>query len=157
MRTYWLIPGFALLLLGAGCALSKSQTNQTAQESVPELPTSKSEVAPLQAERAVPAEESAPALSASDSEPARVITLNAGEFYFEPSSIFAKAGEQVIINFGTVVGTHTFAIDELGISQTMTSGGSVSFTAPATSGRYTYYCSVGPHRTLGMTGTLAIE
>ncbi|MFA5946547.1 MAG: plastocyanin/azurin family copper-binding protein [Patescibacteria group bacterium] len=155
MKTVWLIPGFAVLLLGAGCALSKSQTNQVPSETTPIA--EKKMDAPVSGVRAPdPGSRESEEASSEPSSP-HIVTVDGGEFFFDPSSITAKTGETLMINFGTVTGHHIFTIDELNIAQAMTPGGSVTFTVPSTPGRYTYYCSVGPHRTLGMTGTLIVE
>jgi plastocyanin len=155
MKTAWLIPGFAVLLLGAGCALSKSQTNQVSVETAPIA--EKSVDTPLSVVREPEPGSRKPEKVSTEPLSPHVVILNGGEFFFDPSNILAKAGETLTINFGTVTGRHVFAIDELNISKEMTSGGSLTLTAPSTPGRYAYYCSVGPHRTLGMTGTLVVE
>ncbi len=160
MKTYWLIPGFTLLLLGAGCALSKSQTNQPIVEKAPIRVPPTAKTGDSQINLAMPSATvvgQAPLPATDGLQPTHVITMNGGEFFFDPSSITAQAGETMTINFGAVTGQHIFTIDELKISKQMTPGGSVTFTVPATPGRYTYYCSVGAHKTLGMTGTLIVE
>lgn len=157
MKTYWLIPGFALVLLGAGCALSRSQSNQVLQEVSQReavVPPVREEPKPVEAKLAVMA---APEVTEAAPVAPRAVTVNASDFSFDPKSITAKAGEEMTITFGSVTGHHVFTIDELSISKEMSPGGSVTFIAPTTPGRYTYYCSVGPHRTLGMTGTLIVE
>ncbi len=157
MRTYWLIPGFSLILLGAGCALSKSQNNQVALED--DWLGDMKEVTPESGN--LPSQVMAPEIAIASNiqaeELVKTILLNGGEFFFEPAMITAQPGEELLITFGNLAGKHTFTIDELEISKPMVSGGSVSFTAPDTPGRYTYYCSEGPHKTLGMTGVLVVE
>jgi plastocyanin len=156
MKTVWLIPGFALLLLGAGCALSKSQTNQTpAPEPAPIA--EKIVATPVSGAREPEPGSRKPEETSLEPSSPHIVTLSAGDFYFDPESISAKTGETLTITFGEITGQHVFTIDELDISEPMSAGGSVTFTVPDTKGRYTYYCSVGPHRTLGMTGTLIVE
>jgi len=157
MKTYWLIPGFALLLLGAGCALSKSQTNQAVIEKTPIQAPLTAKTSDSQINLAMPKAAVVASPSVDVPPVPHVVTMSAGEFFFEPSNITAKASEELTINFGAITGQHTFTIDELKISKPLTANGSITFTVPATPGRYIYYCSVGPHRTLGMTGTLIVE
>ncbi|MFN8422026.1 MAG: ScyD/ScyE family protein [Anaerolineae bacterium] len=84
--------------------------------------------------------------------------------FFDKTEIAVKPGEAMSIDFvgggfssshslkfelegGTVVGTDPAS---LGVTRHL------DFTAPATPGLYTYYCGVGNHRQLGMTGTLVV-
>lgn len=87
----------------------------------------------------------------------QTISMNVANYSFTPGTITATAGEAITINFGTVSGTHILNIDELNVHQSITAGGSVTFMAPSTPGTYTYYCSVGSHRSMGMEGVLTVE
>lgn len=87
----------------------------------------------------------------------QTVSMNVANYSFTPGTITATAGEAITINFGTVSGTHIFDIDELNVHQSITAGGSVTFMAPSTPGTYTYYCSVGSHRSMGMEGTLVVN
>jgi plastocyanin len=155
MKIHWLIPFGALLLLGAGCALSRSENNAPivesplAQETVSADQVPSAPIVQAQAASAITAE-ATPVVP-------RVISMKVGDFFFDPSSISAKPGEQLTIVFSGMSGHHVFTMDELQISEPIVDGGSIAITAPQTKGRYTYYCSVGPHRTLGMVGTLVVE
>ncbi len=84
-------------------------------------------------------------------------TMKSGNFFFEPSSMRVNAGDTVNIFFSENAGTHDFTIDEIGFSQKVVDGGSMTFTAPSTPGSYAYYCSIGSHRALGMEGVLIVE
>lgn len=84
-------------------------------------------------------------------------TMTSGNFFFEPSSLRVNAGDTVNLFFSENSGTHDFTIDEIGFSQSISSNGIVSFTAPTTPGSYAYYCSIGSHRALGMEGVLIVE
>lgn len=100
-----------------------------------------------------------PPASQQDSE-VNDITVEANEFSFSPSNISLTTGERVRITFKNVGrNPHNFMIDELGVaSQTIPGGGSdtIEFTADK-SGTFTFYCSIGNHRSLGMEGELSVE
>ena len=82
------------------------------------------------------------------------------EFSFEPSSITVKSGQKIKIKFRNHGGAvHNLIIEGLAIgTKTINPGDDASFefTAPA-AGTYTFYCSVGSHRQLGMEGKLIVE
>lgn len=122
----------AALLLGAGCA-SPTTTQPTAS---PDATT--------------------PSVGA-DVSATLTASMDAGNFFFSPNTVTANAGQKVSITFKNVNGTHTFAIDQLGIEQNVSAGGVVTFTAPNKPGRYPFYCSIGSHRAMGMEGTLIVE
>ena len=84
-------------------------------------------------------------------------TMTAGNFFFEPSTMRVKAGDTVNVFFSENSGTHDLTIDEIGFSERVVDGGSMTFTAPSTPGSYAYYCSIGSHRALGMEGVLIVE
>ncbi|MEO8084439.1 MAG: ScyD/ScyE family protein [Ardenticatenales bacterium] len=96
--------------------------------------------------------------------PHRNLVVTGQDNFFEPTEITAAPGEAMSIDFvgagfssshslkfeleaGTVVGTDPAS---LGVTRHL------DFTAPTTPGLYTYYCGVGNHRQLGMTGTLVV-
>ncbi|HUY70229.1 MAG TPA: plastocyanin/azurin family copper-binding protein [Candidatus Baltobacteraceae bacterium] len=85
------------------------------------------------------------------------------QFIITPNVITVSAGENVTLNV-TNEGTsmaHNLMIPGLNVSTPlgMSPGQSaeVRFTAPSGAGNYTYYCSVGSHRQLGMVGTLVVS
>lgn len=88
------------------------------------------------------------------------ITIIGTEFAFSPSSITAQAGQQVIINFKNQGNApHDLVIEGLGVRTAIIGGkqtDTIEFIAPA-SGSYTFFCSVGSHRSIGMEGSLNIE
>ena len=85
------------------------------------------------------------------------IAMESGNFFFEPAIITASPGQEVKITISENSGMHTFVIDEINFKQTVEAGAILSFTAPETTGRYSYYCDIGPHRQLGMEGVLVVE
>lgn len=91
------------------------------------------------------------------------VTLDGGEFYFEPNMIEAKPGQTVTVRLTNTTGEmpHDFVIDELGVATDMVMPGeetTVTFTVPETAAgqSYEFYCSVGEHRANGMVGTLNV-
>jgi len=87
------------------------------------------------------------------------VVFEGSEFKFSPSSLTLKAGVPVKLvfkNTGTMV--HDLVIDELNLSTKEIAPGeeeTIIFTPDV--GIYTFYCSVGNHRTLGMEGELIVE
>lgn len=85
-------------------------------------------------------------------------------FRFLPNALSAPANETLNLTVTSSMGAtgnklpHNFVIDDVvdlgGIAPGETK--SVTFTV-AEPGTYTYYCSVGNHRDLGMEGTLTVE
>lgn len=158
MRTVWLIPIFASLLIGAGCALTQSQGDQAVDPKPAILAAPSPAPTPVKTMDAkLPPAEPTNNPPNNPLPTPRIITMKAGDFFFDPKSISVKAGETVTITFTNSTGHHDFSIDELGLRQPISAGGSVTITAPSTPGRYAYYCSIGAHRTLGMEGTLVVE
>ncbi len=94
----------------------------------------------------------------------QTLNVTGSEYTFAPDQIFAQPGEPLTVNFSNVgQAPHNivFELDNARVEKTSTiqSGGhtSISFAAPVELGRYTYYCSIGNHRVLGMSGTLRVE
>lgn len=85
------------------------------------------------------------------------LSMTSGNFFFEPASIRVAPGEEVEILFAENEGVHTFVIDEIGLNVPINEGASVTFTAPSDPGTYSFYCSIGNHRALGMEGVLIVK
>ena len=80
-------------------------------------------------------------------------------FSFMPSLITVKKGDTVKVTFKNENGFHDFKIDEFYVvARRINSGAeeSVEFVANKI-GSFEYYCSVGSHRAMGMSGTLKVE
>ncbi len=88
------------------------------------------------------------------------IDVTADEYSFTPSSINLKAGDEVKITFKNAGRLpHNLVIDELKASSRTIGGGqedTITVKADKT-GTYTFYCSVGNHRQLGMEGTVFVK
>lgn len=137
----YLIVGFFLaVLLGAFFILRKPQNNQ--QNKVSSTPT--------------------PPTSGQETSPAGIkeVQVIGSEYSYSPSSIRLDKGTAVKLTFrNTGRLPHNLVIDELGVAtQTIQSGASdtVEFTA-SQSGTFSFYCSIGNHRSLGMEGSLEVK
>lgn len=90
----------------------------------------------------------------------REIMVEGDEYSFSPEMIELVAGETVKITFKNTGNLpHNLVITELGVSTKTIPGGaedSVTVTADKT-GMYTFFCSVGNHRQLGMEGKVEIK
>ncbi|MEW5850240.1 MAG: cupredoxin domain-containing protein [Myxococcota bacterium] len=94
---------------------------------------------------------------------ARTVEITANEYSFSPNLITVRPGEILLVrlvNTGAMVHGIEFElpageveIDELAAGQTAT----LNVTAPQEDGSYVFYCPVGNHRELGMTGTLTVS
>ena len=90
---------------------------------------------------------------------AREIAVTAKSFSFAPAEIHVKAGEDVTIALTAADIGHDFTVDELGVHVAAGPGTPArgGLHAPATAGRYTFYCTVVGHRQAGMTGVLVVD
>lgn len=94
----------------------------------------------------------------------QTIHVTGSEYTFAPDQMYAKPSEALTVHLANVgQAPHNIVFELDGSREARSSiiqsgqSTSVSFDAPATVGRYTYYCSVGNHRVLGMVGTLRVE
>ena len=90
---------------------------------------------------------------------AREIAIKATSDFFSPAEIHVRAGETVTIALTVTDEPHDFTIDALGTQIAATAGRTMrgGLQAPATPGRYPFYCSVPGHRQAGMTGILIVD
>ena len=94
-----------------------------------------------------------------DESQVREITIEAEEYSYSTEGISVKKGEKVkliLVNNGRM--SHDFVVDDTDIATSLAGPGksvSVEFTIEE-AGSYTFYCSVGNHRALGMEGTLEV-
>ena len=87
------------------------------------------------------------------------ITVEGGNYYFNPKQITVKKGDTVNITFKNAGGFHDFVLDEFNVKTSVIKSdatATVSFVADK-AGTFQYYCSVGNHRAMGMEGTLTVE
>lgn len=92
-------------------------------------------------------------------EPAQIINIEAGNFSFNLSEIKIKKGVPIRLILTNTEGFHDFVVDELNL-QTQKIGigatDTLDFVADQT-GTFEFYCSVGQHRQMGMTGNFIVE
>jgi len=88
----------------------------------------------------------------------RKITVEGGNYYFDPETIEVTAGEEVTITLDNVGGFHDFRVPEL-------EEGTEQFQGPETRsftleieepGTYEFICSIGNHAAQGMKGTIEV-
>ncbi len=89
----------------------------------------------------------------------KVINLSGRNFAFSTTEIHVKEGERLRIIFASTQGYHDWVVDEFNAATKRVNEGQtveIEFVADK-KGTFVYYCSVGNHRQLGMTGTLIVE
>jgi plastocyanin len=96
-------------------------------------------------------------VNAADEAAIQTVDMKSGNFFFEPPSITAQAGQKIEVTFTENTGFHTFVIDELDVNEQVKANKTITFTAPEEPGSYAFYCDVGNHRAAGMEGVLTVE
>lgn len=168
----FMILALGLVLVGAGCAGgNKTEEVSTNPETTMAVPAPghenvvemivndsggeiKVEIIPADG---APAEDGERVETSGNDLPVKKVTMKSGNFFFEPASIAAQAGQIVEVTFAENSGTHTFVIDEIGLKQSIKEGETLRFTAPANGGTYEFYCDIGNHRAQGMFGSLHVK
>lgn len=87
-----------------------------------------------------------------------VVSITAGEGYFDPDVIVVEAGQDVIVEIENVGdATHTFTIDEFAVDVSLAPGEQEEITFTATEeGTFEFYCDEPGHRDAGMYGYLGV-
>lgn len=86
------------------------------------------------------------------------IRVSAKNFSYTPTSLVVKKGQKVTLILQNTEGNHDFVIKEMNIKTPVIASGKdakVTFT-PDKVGTFEYYCSVGNHRAMGMSGTITV-
>lgn len=86
-------------------------------------------------------------------------TVDASNFKFSPTTMTVKQGDTVRITLKNGQGSHDLKIDGYNVQTKIITTGQediIEFVADKT-GTFTYYCTVGSHRAMGMEGTLTVE
>jgi plastocyanin len=128
---------------------------------IAETPLSEVETAPLM-EQNVSADAVAPVLPLAtpvSPDTVREFIVSGENFSFTPNEIRVQKGETVRIVFNNTGGMHDWRLDEFAAGTQIIKEGesdTVGFVADQ-AGSFEFYCSVGQHRQLGMTGTLIVE
>jgi len=88
------------------------------------------------------------------------VLVEGQEYSYSPSAIAVKKGEKVLLTFkNTGKLAHNLTIDSLGVTTRTIPGGqsdSVEFTA-GESGTFSFFCSIGNHKSMGMEGEMKVE
>jgi len=115
--------------------------------------------APNTANEVTPIITPTPAVEGEGQKVAREITIEAKEFSYSLDKITVKKGEKIkltLVNTGRM--SHDFVIEKMNVTTELAGPGksvSIEFTM-FDAGSYTFYCSVGNHRAMGMEGTLIV-
>ncbi len=89
----------------------------------------------------------------------KTFEIDASNFKFAPNTMSVNEGDMVKITFKNSQGFHDFVLDEFNVkSKTLPTGQTeeIQFVA-GKKGTFEYYCSVGNHRAMGMTGKLTVN
>lgn len=87
-------------------------------------------------------------------------TVEGSEFTFNTPTLAVAPGQKVMVTFKNAGKfPHDFVIDGVVNSGTVNSAGEkvIEFTAPAKTGSYPIYCSIGNHREQGMEAVLQVQ
>src|SRR5581483_6421859 len=86
-------------------------------------------------------------------------TIHGQDFSFSPNQISVNKGDTVKITFVSDNGSHDLVVDGYNArTNVLTTGKSQTITFLADkAGSFQFYCSVGNHRQMGMTGTLVVK
>lgn len=140
-----LIAAVAILILIGGYFFYQNSQNQTSSTTKVDLSS--------------PSSSPAESTSSSAAVAVKEFNVTGSSFKFDPAIITVNKGDLVKINFQNVGGTHSLVLDDFNVKTEVLSGGksqSIQFTADK-SGTFEYYCSVGNHRAMGMTGKLVVQ
>lgn len=105
----------------------------------------------------VPAPQPSPPASVQPS--VKTFDITAQNFAFSQKEIRVKKGDTVKINFESTDGFHDWSLDGYNVKTEQVSPGtptSAEFVADK-AGAFEFFCSVGSHRSMGMTGKFIVE
>ena len=92
------------------------------------------------------------------------VRVKAYEYGFDPGTITVRGGGGGPIRFELVNNgslPHDLHVrkgdDEIGGTEAIGDGENTTASVPVPPGEYEFYCSIGDHADLGMTGTLTVE
>lgn len=148
MRRTWIAMALSVLALGVVAGCGGDDDDGGGADATTEQP------APAPADTG--AEETAPA----EEEPAgggQTVTADETEIAWQPDELTAEAGSVTIMLENPSQIPHNVTIEETGDASETITDGTTSVTTELEAGEYTYFCSVGNHRQLGMEGMLTVE
>lgn len=149
-RSVLLLAGIILALLAGGMLFVIVGSSRTQQQ---DMQTKQPQQTPVDSTSRPNETTAAPTIERKD------IMVEGGSYYFKPNQLRVKKGDTVKIIFNNVDGTHDFVIDEFNVKTNQITAGkqeTVTFVADK-AGTFEFYCSVGPHRQMGMRGKLIVE
>jgi plastocyanin len=89
--------------------------------------------------------------------PAGALVVETTNVAFVPETLQARGGEVTVALRNRDLFWHTFTIDALGVDLRSPVGRVRTATFEARPGRYSFYCAIPGHATLGMRGTLTVR
>lgn len=99
--------------------------------------------------------------SASGSAEAEALTATEQDFSISLSEDKLKAGSYTITVVNNGSATHDLAVEENGTTKATSDkvppGGKTTLTVDLDAGQYTFYCSIGNHRAMGMEKTVTVS
>src|SRR3989338_639203 len=154
-----------IILAGIGVIIyqnsrQKAETNTPNPEQNTESPATNEMAAP----EAAPAPVTPPPAPTSSAPPSaalavKIFNITGRSFAFSTNEIRVKKGDPVKINFESTGGFHDWSLDGYNVKTQQVNPGtpaSVEFTADK-AGTFEFFCSVGSHRSMGMTGKFIVE
>ncbi len=152
-----LILGIGILMLAGGAVFFMRNTSTTTTQPVPAGNSSVEETVVMDEETTSPA-----ALSEEGSPLERNVKefqVTGIPFSFSVKEMRVKQGDTVRVTFTNKEGMHDLVLDEFNVRTKVLPAGesqTIEFVADQV-GEFTYYCSVGNHRQMGMVGKLIVE
>lgn len=150
-----LILGVTAIVVLAGLGYFVFKNSATESKSLPVTANETKDVTDTQA--AETTSSAKPTAEARSS--VKEFTVEGSNYKFSPSEIRVKKGDTVKITFKDDDGSHNLVIEGYNVKTNIIGPGSedtVTFLADK-SGSFKYFCSVGEHAELGMTGTFIVE
>ena len=89
---------------------------------------------------------------------ARVITVEASNFAFDPEVLRARPGEELAIELTSVDSPHDLAVEGLGLVADVAGDETTTRRLRIDErGKFAFYCTIPGHRSAGMEGTITIR
>ena len=147
-KAFWIGLGVIIALLIAGVAFLGMGKNKAPEATPTETPQTSTPMPETTQD------------STSEGAEVQEISIEAREFSFSKESLTVKKGQKVrlaLVNKGRM--SHDFVVEGTNVT-TELAGPGESVTREFSindAGTYTFYCSIGNHRAMGMEGTLIVE
>jgi len=147
-KAFWVGMGVVIAMLIAGVVLIGRGNKQASEATLTQAPLTPTPTPQTEGE------------SAPEEDKVQEITLEARDFSYSQESLTVKKGQKVkltLVNKGKM--SHDFVVERMNVTTELAGAGesvTVEFTI-SDAGTYTFYCSIGNHRAMGMEGTLIVE